>query len=138
MNKLQSPGPVYKPNAPAMTEAISLPLGVPAFKPIPKVFTANGQQISSSPSSSQSTFNRKTIMYQQPTIIQSSGVAQQQLSRINNQVMRRQTSESSIPSFQAMPPPSAMSRISTGPIAQIDNNYSQVSFFFTIIYLRYI
>lgn len=125
IKQLQSPGPVYKPvaAAPAMTEAISLPLGVPAFKPIPKVFT-NAQPTSSS---SQSTFNRKTIMYQ-PTSFQGStgnnDQQQQQLSRLNtNQIVRRQ-SNSNIPSFQAMPSKSAMSRISTGQIVQIDNNYN--------------
>lgn len=127
----QSPGPVYKPVAPpAMTEAISLPLGVPAFKPIPKVFTSAQQQQASS-TSSQSTFNRKSAMYQ-PTSFQGSETnrnnnAQQQLSRLSsNQIVRRQ-SDSNIPSFQTIPPPrSAMSRISTGQIIQIDNNYNNI------------
>lgn len=122
LKQMQSPAPVYKPAVPAMTEAISLPLGVPAFKPIPKV-VLNAQQ----PISPQSTFQRKAIMYQPNSMAPNSSPSQQlyrlnnNMTYISNQITRRQAEPAAVPSFQAMPS-KAMSRISTGQILQIDNN----------------
>lgn len=51
-----------------MTEAVSLPLGVPAFRPVPKTYS-----VLSTPApitSAQSTFNRKVMQQQRPMQIQ--------------------------------------------------------------------
>lgn len=122
LKQMQSPAPVYKPAVPAMTEAISLPLGVPAFKPIPKV-VLNAQQ----PISPQSTFQRKAIMYQPNVMAPNSSPSSQQVYRLNNvtygsnQITRRQAENAAVPSFQAMPS-KATSRLSSGQLMQIENN----------------
>lgn len=50
-----------------MTEAVSLPLGVPAFRPVPKTYSV----LSTQPpiTSAQSSFNKK-VMQQRPMQIQ--------------------------------------------------------------------
>lgn len=53
-----------KSNAISMTEAVSLPLGVPAFRRIPAVDDTNMAANSVDP---QSTFANRKVMYQYPT-----------------------------------------------------------------------
>lgn len=62
------PPPVIyqKANAPAMTEAISLPLGVPPFRPVPKTYSVLSTK---PPTNAQNTFNKK-VMQQRPMQIQ--------------------------------------------------------------------
>ncbi len=59
------PPPVIyqKPNGLAMTEAVSLPLGVPAFRPVPKTYSV----LSTKPptTNAQSSFNKKVMQQQQ-------------------------------------------------------------------------
>lgn len=50
-----------------MTEAVSLPLGVPPFRPVPKTYSV--LSTASPATSAQSTFNKK-VMQQRPMQIQ--------------------------------------------------------------------
>lgn len=58
-----------KSNAVAMTEAVSLPLGVPAFRRIPSLAEDRSSISNSIDPQAQNTFNRK-VMYQHPVLNQ--------------------------------------------------------------------
>ncbi|XP_041788372.1 uncharacterized protein LOC121603551 isoform X2 [Anopheles merus] len=106
--------PVYmSPAASLMTKATSLPLGVPPFRPIPKPtpeaepsqlmnqtssFHRGGAAIRTAPASPFPSAPNQQIIYKEQAA--------------NLQVQK-------VPAFQAMP--ESVSRISTGPVVQVDN-----------------
>ncbi|XP_061497151.1 uncharacterized protein LOC5667484 isoform X2 [Anopheles gambiae] len=109
-----SASPVYmSPASSLMTKATSLPLGVPPFRPIPKPtpeaepsqlmnqtssFHRGGAAIRTAPASPFPSAPNQQIIYKEQTA--------------NLQVQK-------VPAFQAMP--ESVSRISTGPVVQVDN-----------------
>ncbi|XP_035795916.1 SH3 domain-containing protein C23A1.17-like isoform X2 [Anopheles albimanus] len=108
-----SASPVYvSPAASQMTKATSLPLGVPPFRPIPK--PAEPEMPSQ-------------LMNQTSSYHRTAGTAGTSLSRTpgappNQQIIYKEAPHlqvQKVPAFQAMP--ESVSRISTGPVVQIDN-----------------
>lgn len=137
----------YKKSKPvAMTEAKSLPLGVPAFKPLKSMATmeTNIQQIAKK--NADAAFNRKAALYQfvapnlsvaNESFIHTQMAQQMQQmnghNRRNPMVISPQANAFTVPAFQALP--SSVSRISTGQIVNVNkiaahkatiNNYSSV------------
>lgn len=118
----------YKRNTPqAMTEAQSLPLGVPAFKPLKPSLTTNIQSMIRRTTEIPAT--RKDALHQYPapnlsaanlTFIQSQ--LAQNPSRNHKtppMVISPQANAFKVPAFQALP--SSVSRISTGQIVHTDD-----------------
>lgn len=117
----------YKRNTPqAMTEAQSLPLGVPAFKPLKS--TTNIQSMLKKPN--ESSLNRRGAMHQQAspnlsaanlTFIQSQLMQQNGgIAKTNPMVISPQANAFRVPAFQALP--ASVSRISNGQIIHANND----------------
>ncbi|EDS28862.1 chitin binding protein [Culex quinquefasciatus] len=122
--------PVYvSPANSLMTKASSLPLGVPAFRPLPK---PEPEPVSYVPTLVPKTFSLKTpqtpdLSFQNQLMNQTSSFHRP--SRItsappNHHIVYKDSSiqVQKVPAFQAMP--ESVSRISTGPVIQIDNKLS--------------
>lgn len=138
----------YKQHTPvAMTEAKSLPLGVPAFKPLrPSVMTNRSspkqpnsldvmrqklhiqsalQATQALPTNQppQNTFNRKAAMYQTPNLALANLTfmhAQTQLGQSEPVPISPLANAFKVPAFQAMP--SSVTRVSGGQIVQLSPN----------------
>lgn len=120
----------YKRNTPqAMTEAQSLPLGVPAFRPLKTSATTNIQSMLKKVTDVSAT--RKGALHQYPapdltaanfTFIQTQ-LAQSNAGHIKSKPMvispQANAFKVPVPAFQALP--SSVSRISTGQIVHADN-----------------
>ncbi|XP_058445892.1 uncharacterized protein LOC131427031 isoform X2 [Malaya genurostris] len=89
-----------------MTKATSLPLGVPAFKPLP-----------SKPEPEPNQLMNQTSSYHRPSRI-TAAAPNQHIVYKENSIQVQQ-----VPAFHAMP--DSVSRISTGPVIQIDNKLSE-------------
>ncbi|XP_055644091.1 homeobox protein 13 isoform X2 [Toxorhynchites rutilus septentrionalis] len=90
--------PAYvSPATNLMTKATSLPLGVPAFKPLPKHEPEPNQLM-----------NQTSSFHNPPAP--------------NQQIIYKDASIQKVPAFQAMP--QSVSRISTGPVIHVDNKLS--------------
>ncbi|XP_037041412.1 uncharacterized protein LOC119078071 isoform X1 [Bradysia coprophila] len=111
-------------NGLAMTEAVSLPLGVPAFRPVPKTYSV----LSTQPpmTAAQSSFNRK-VMQQRPMQIQLANVTYVKPVRVQTSVvqsipkpqMEQTSTQFTVPAFQALP--QSVTKISSGQIVQLDS-----------------
>uniref|UniRef100_A0A182NS59 Chitin-binding type-2 domain-containing protein n=1 Tax=Anopheles dirus TaxID=7168 RepID=A0A182NS59_9DIPT len=136
--------PVYvSPAASLMTKATSLPLGVPPFRPIPKP-TPEADAVRFDPSILRRNFALKTSQTPDPTFQSqlmnqtssfhrgasstrtppsiSSSSSPFPASAPNQQIIYKEPPNlqvQKVPAFQAMP--ESVSRISTGPVVQIDN-----------------
>lgn len=115
----------YKRNTPqAMTEAQSLPLGVPAFKPLKPSVTTNIQSMIKRTTEIPAT--RKEALHQYPAPnLQAANLTFIQSQSVNNHntppmVISPQANafKVPVPAFQALP--SSVSRISTGQIIHTD------------------
>ncbi|XP_055549440.1 uncharacterized protein LOC129732516 isoform X2 [Wyeomyia smithii] len=98
--------PLYvSPATNLMTKATSLPLGVPAFKPLPKTDPEPNQLMN------------QTSSFHRPSRIT--------VAAPNQHVIYKDASiqVQQVPAFHAMP--DSVSRISTGPVIQIDNKLSE-------------
>lgn len=151
-NTLQVPGmpsttraPIfYKRNTPqAMTEAQSLPLGVPAFKPLKSSTTTNIQSMLKKTSDAPLNYGRKPALHphQQPglhpypapnlsaanlTFIQSQLMQKHPLgAKPNPMVISPQANAFKVPAFQALP--ESVSRISNGQIVHADNDIRKMN-----------
>lgn len=126
----------YKRNTPqAMTEAQSLPLGVPAFKPLKTAVTTNIQTMVKRTNEVPAT--RKDAMHQYPapnlsavnlTFIQSQLAQSPNSNKVNPMVISPQANAfkaPAVPAFQALP--SSVSRISTGQIVHTDEVRKQLT-----------
>lgn len=122
----------YKRNTPqAMTEAQSLPLGVPAFKPLKSTVTTNIQSMLKKTSELPSP-SRKDALHQYPapnlsaanmTFIQSQLAQQANSNKIAPMVISPQANafKVPVPAFTALPSQlHTISRISTGQIVHSD------------------
>lgn len=126
-----------------MTEAKSLPLGVPAFKPL-KAGVPLSPNLESNiqtmvhkkqMEASQNVFNRKAAVYQFPAPnLSAANVSfiQSQLAQQNHATKRKdpmvispQANAFKVPAFQALP--SSVSRISTGQIVHANSNLAKLS-----------
>lgn len=119
----------YKRNTPlAMTEAQSLPLGVPAFRPL-KTSTTNNIQSMLKKTSESTQGTRKAALHQYPAPNLSAAnltFIQSQLAQPNTGIKTKPMVISpqanafkvSVPAFQALP--SSVSRISSGQIVHVD------------------
>lgn len=126
-----------------MTEAKSLPLGVPAFKPLkagiplPPSLESNIQTMvhKKQMEASHNAFNRKAALYQfaapnltaaNVSFIQSQ-LAQQShaAKRKDPMVISPQANAFKVPAFQALP--SSVSRISTGQIVHANSNLAKLT-----------
>ncbi|XP_055301869.1 uncharacterized protein LOC129568231 isoform X2 [Sitodiplosis mosellana] len=125
----------YKRNTPqAMTEAQSLPLGVPAFRPLKTSATNNIQTLLKKASDSTVTRNGALHQYPAPDLTAANlTFIQTQLAHTNAagpiktkpMVISPQANAFKVPAFQALP--SSVSRISTGQIVHTDNEIRKVS-----------
>ncbi|XP_058825838.1 uncharacterized protein LOC131685851 isoform X2 [Topomyia yanbarensis] len=88
-----------------MTKATSLPLGVPAFKPLPK------------PEPEPNQLMNQTSSFHRPSRITAAAPNQHIVFKDANVQVQQ------VPAFHAMP--DSVSRISTGPVVQIDNKLSE-------------
>uniref|UniRef100_A0A182PGQ5 Chitin-binding type-2 domain-containing protein n=1 Tax=Anopheles epiroticus TaxID=199890 RepID=A0A182PGQ5_9DIPT len=137
-----SASPVYvSPASSLMTKATSLPLGVPPFRPIPKP-TPEAEPVRFDPSILRRNFALKTAQtpdpsFQSQLMNQTSsfhrGAATRTAASIssssspfpsapNQQIIYKEAPNlqvQKVPAFQAMP--ESVSRISTGPVVQVDN-----------------
>ncbi|XP_053681171.1 uncharacterized protein LOC128732033 [Anopheles nili] len=124
--------PVYvSPAASLMTKATSLPLGVPPFRPIPKP-TPETEPVRFDPSVLRRNFALKTAQTPDPSF---QSLLMNQTSSFhrgatrgpfpsppNQQIVYKEAPSlqvQKVPAFQAMP--ESVSRISTGPVVQVDN-----------------
>ncbi|XP_062716030.1 uncharacterized protein LOC109425466 isoform X2 [Aedes albopictus] len=99
--------PLYvSPATTQMTKATFLPLGVPAFKPLPKSDAESNQLMN------------QTSSFHRPSRITSSAAPNQHIVYKDNTVHVQK-----VPAFHAMP--ESVSRISTGPVIQVDNKLSE-------------
>ncbi|ETN57990.1 chitin binding protein [Anopheles darlingi] len=137
-----SASPVYvSPAVSQMTKATSLPLGVPPFRPIPK--PTEPEPVRYDPSVHRRNFALKTsqtpdpsfqsqLMNQTSSYHRTAGTGTSSLIRTpatvggaappNQQIIYKEAPHlqvQKVPAFQAMP--ESVSRISTGPVVQIDN-----------------
>ncbi|XP_041788359.1 uncharacterized protein LOC121603551 isoform X1 [Anopheles merus] len=131
--------PVYmSPAASLMTKATSLPLGVPPFRPIPKP-TPEAEPVRFDPSVLRRNFALKTAQTPDPSFqsqlmnqtssFHRGGAAIRTApaspfpSAPNQQIIYKEQAANlqvqKVPAFQAMP--ESVSRISTGPVVQVDN-----------------
>ncbi|XP_052902493.1 uncharacterized protein LOC128310003 [Anopheles moucheti] len=132
-----SVSPVYvSPASSLMTKATSLPLGVPPFRPIPKP-TPETEPVRFDPSILRRNFALKTAQTPDPSF---QGQLMNQTSSFhrgaapsrnttpsfpnapNQQIIYKEAPNlqvQKVPAFQAMP--ESVSRISTGPVVQVDN-----------------
>ncbi|XP_050084816.1 uncharacterized protein LOC126570824 isoform X2 [Anopheles aquasalis] len=109
-----SASPVYvSPAVSQMTKATSLPLGVPPFRPIPKPTEPEPSQLMNQTSSYHRTAS--TSLSRTPGVTGGAAPPNQQI--IYKEAPHLQVQK--VPAFQAMP--ESVSRISTGPVVQIDN-----------------
>lgn len=126
-----------------MTEAKSLPLGVPAFKPLkagvplPPTLESNIQSMvhKKQMEASQNAFNRKAALYQFPApnlTAANLSFIQSQLAQQNHAAKRKdpmvispQANAFKVPAFQALP--SSVSRISTGQIVHANSNLAKLT-----------
>lgn len=120
----------YKRNTPiAMTEAQSLPLGVPAFRPLKTSATTNIQSMLKK--TTETTATRKGALHQYPAPNLSAAnltFIQSQLAQTNAGIKAKPMVISpqanafkvAVPAFQALP--SSVSRISTGQIVHVDRD----------------
>lgn len=116
-----------------MTEAQSLPLGVPAFKPLKTSTTANIQTMLKK--TSELTATRKGALHQYPapnlsaanlTFIQSQlAHPNARPANANPMVISPQANAFKVPAFQSLP--SSVSRVQSGQIVQTDNNIRKSS-----------
>lgn len=125
----------YKRNTPqAMTEAQSLPLGVPAFRPLKSAAATNIQSIMKKTNDVPAT--RKEALHQYPapnlsaanlTFIQSQLAQNANANKINPMVISPQANafnRPAVPAFQALP--SSVSRIPNGQIVHTDDVRKQI------------
>ncbi|XP_049548630.1 uncharacterized protein LOC125959751 isoform X2 [Anopheles darlingi] len=115
-----SASPVYvSPAVSQMTKATSLPLGVPPFRPIPKPTEPEPSQLMNQTSSYHRTAGTGTgtgsSLIRTPATVGGAAPPNQQI--IYKEAPHLQVQK--VPAFQAMP--ESVSRISTGPVVQIDN-----------------
>lgn len=121
----------YKRNTPiAMTEAQSLPLGVPAFRPLKPSTTTNIQSMFKKTTDTTATRKGALHQYAAPnlsianmTFIQSQQLAHANAGiKTNPMVISPQANafKVAVPAFQALP--SSVSRISTGQIVHVDKS----------------
>lgn len=121
------PAPVPAPMkrmSPAMTQATSLPLGVPAFKPIPLPDKNQDENVRQALQTIANTRRTQTMQYELPYTPMNKAISTQLAPNPTR-------SYSSVPStiipnystFQALP--QSISRISTGPVVQYDKNSLQ-------------
>ncbi|XP_035897539.1 uncharacterized protein LOC118505609 isoform X2 [Anopheles stephensi] len=107
-----SASPVYvSPASSLMTKATSLPLGVPPFRPIPKP----------TPEAEPSQLMNQTSSFHRTAPTRTSVVSPFP-SAPNQQIIYKEAPNlqvQKVPAFQAMP--ESVSRISTGPVVQVDN-----------------
>lgn len=128
----------YKRNTPqAMTEAQSLPLGVPAFRPLKTSATTNIQTMLKKASDISATRKGALHQYPAPDLMAANlTFIQSQLAQTNAatgpiisrpMVISPQANafKNPVPAFQALP--SSVSRISTGQIVHTDNEIRKVS-----------
>lgn len=125
--------PIYvSPASALMTKATSLPLGVPAFKPLPK--RNEPEPVRYNPTMVQKSFSLKTPQtpdvsfqnqlmnqtssFHRPSRITAAGAPNQHIVYKDNNI-----SVQKVPAFHAMP--ESVSRISTGPVIQVDNKLSE-------------
>nr|CAD27768.1 putative chitin binding protein [Anopheles gambiae] len=134
-----SASPVYmSPASSLMTKATSLPLGVPPFRPIPKP-TPEAEPVRFDPSVLRRNFALKTAQTPDPSFqsqlmnqtssFHRGGAAIRTApaspfpSAPNQQIIYKEQTANlqvqKVPAFQAMP--ESVSRISTGPVVQVDN-----------------
>uniref|UniRef100_A0A182MAD5 Chitin-binding type-2 domain-containing protein n=1 Tax=Anopheles culicifacies TaxID=139723 RepID=A0A182MAD5_9DIPT len=131
-----SASPVYvSPASSLMTKATSLPLGVPPFRPIPKP-TPEAEPVRFDPSILRRNFALKTAQtpdpsFQSQLMNQTSSFHRSAPTRNpippfpnapNQQIIYKEAPNlqvQKVPAFQAMP--ESVSRISTGPVVQVDN-----------------
>uniref|UniRef100_A0A182VZA4 Chitin-binding type-2 domain-containing protein n=1 Tax=Anopheles minimus TaxID=112268 RepID=A0A182VZA4_9DIPT len=131
-----SASPVYvSPASSLMTKATSLPLGVPPFRPIPKP-TPETEPVRFDPSILRRNFALKTAQtpdpsFQSQLMNQTSSFHRSAPTRHsgppfpnapNQQIIYKEAPNlqvQKVPAFQAMP--ESVSRISTGPVVQVDN-----------------
>ncbi|XP_055607966.1 uncharacterized protein LOC129755477 isoform X2 [Uranotaenia lowii] len=104
-----TPGYV-SPAAQLMTKATSLPLGVPAFKPLPSV--------------EPNQLMNQTSSFHRPSRITAAAIPSTASTAPNQHIIYKDSAISvqQVPAFHAMP--ESVSRISTGPVIQIDNKLS--------------
>lgn len=127
---MQAPAPapmkMSQRMSPAMTQATSLPQGVPAFKPIPKL--DNQEESIRQALQAAATNNRRTqtMQYELPYTPINKAIATQ----LSTNPTRSYNNNNKVPStithyttFQSLP--QSISRISTGPIVQYDRNSIQ-------------
>ncbi|XP_058056195.1 uncharacterized protein LOC131207592, partial [Anopheles bellator] len=135
-----SVAPVYmSPAAGLMTKATSLPLGVPPFRPIPPKPT-EPEPVRFDPTVLRRNFAFRTAQtpdpsFQSQLMNQTSSYHRGSISRIsapaaalagaspNHQIIYKEAPHlqvQKVPAFQAMP--ESVSRISTGPVVQVDNS----------------
>ncbi|XP_065076123.1 uncharacterized protein mtg isoform X2 [Ochlerotatus camptorhynchus] len=99
--------PLYvSPATALMTKATSLPLGVPAFKPLPRKNPEPNQLMN------------QTSSFHRPSRITAAGAPNQHIVYKDNNIHVQK-----VPAFHAMP--ESVSRISTGPVIQVDNKLSE-------------
>uniref|UniRef100_A0A182KF98 Chitin-binding type-2 domain-containing protein n=1 Tax=Anopheles christyi TaxID=43041 RepID=A0A182KF98_9DIPT len=133
-----SVSPVYvSPASSLMTKATSLPLGVPPFRPIPKP-TPEAEPVRFDPSILRRNFALKTAQTPDPSFqsqlmnqtssfhrgaaTRTAASSLQFPSAPNQQIIYKEPASlqvQKVPAFQAMP--ESVSRISTGPVVQVDN-----------------
>lgn len=105
-----------------MTEAVSLPLGVPAFRRIPSNPYSVDDRTGVAKADGQDSFTKKASMYPQDKLsVPISNLTYRTTSviqKIPHPNMPTQTFE--VPAFQAMP--SSVSRIATGQIVPMNHN----------------
>ncbi|XP_021705676.1 uncharacterized protein LOC5572844 isoform X1 [Aedes aegypti] len=124
--------PLYvSPATTQMTKATFLPLGVPAFKPLPKSDT---EAVRYDPVAAQRNFSLKTPQtpdlsfqnqlmnqtssFHRPSRITAAAAPNQHIVYKDNTIHVQK-----VPAFHAMP--ESVSRISTGPVIQVDNKLSE-------------
>lgn len=124
--------PIYvSPATALMTKATSLPLGVPAFKPLPR---NDPEPVRYDPTMVQKSFSLKTPQtpdlsfqnqlmnqtssFHRPSRITAAGAPNQHIVYKDNNIHVQK-----VPAFHAMP--ESVSRISTGPVIQVDNKLSE-------------
>lgn len=120
---MQAPAPVpMKRMSPAMTQATSLPLGVPAFKPIPKLDNQD-ESIRQALQAVANNRRTQTMQYELPYTPVNKASSTQLSTNPTRSYNKVPSTLPNYTQFQALP--QSISRISTGPIVQYDKNSIQ-------------
>ncbi|KAL5273932.1 mtg family protein [Megaselia abdita] len=104
---------VNPPRKNQMTQAASLPMGVPQFRPIPKIVTPKPEYAEILSNPERATFDSPIL---EPTGFKPLSIDRSGIEAVKNLTLSR----GSVPTFQALP--TSISRISTGSTVEIDNN----------------